>query len=77
VAVGGAKRVLACATHGVLSNNATQRVEESVIEELILLNTIPLPEGYHGKKIHQLDVSPVFAKAIRHIYEETSISDCF
>ena len=77
VSVGGAKRVLACATHGVLSNNACQRVEDSCIEELVLCNTIPLPEHYAGKKLSQLDVAPVFARAIRHIYEETSISDCF
>ena len=77
VSMGGAKRVLACATHGVLSNNAAQRVEASVIEELVLCNTIPLPEHYNGKKLKQLDVAPMFARAIRHIYEETSISDCF
>lgn len=77
VRMGGAKRVYACATHGVLSNNACQRVEDSVIEELMLCNTIPLPEHYAGSKIRQLDVAPLFARAIRHIYDESSISDCF
>ena len=73
----GAKEVYACATHGVLSNRAWERVEKSVIKELVLLDTIPLPEDYAGTKIKMLSVAPVFAKAIRHIYEETSISDCF
>ena len=73
----GAKAVYACATHGVLSNRAWERVENSVIRELVLLDTIPLPEDYDGTKIKMLSVAPVFAKAIRHIYEETSISDCF
>ena len=71
----GAKEVYACATHGVLSNNAWKRVEDSVIKELVLLDTIPLPEDYAGTKIKQLSVAPMFANAIKHIYEETSISD--
>lgn len=75
--IGGATAVYACATHGVLSRDAWKKVEDSVIEELMLLNTIPLPEDYAGTKIRQLDVAPMFAGAIRHIYEETSISDLF
>ena len=74
---GGAKAVYACASHGVLSNPAIQRLEESCIEELVLLNTIPLPAGYNGTKIRQLDASPTFAKAISRIYNETSISNLF
>mgnify|MGYP003370007600 CR=1 FL=1 len=76
IEVGGAKAVYAGATHGVLSNNAWKRIEDSVIQELVLLDTIPLPEDYAGTKIKQLSVAPVFAKAIRHIADETSISDC-
>ena len=76
IEVGGAKEVYACATHGVLSNQAWKRVEDSVIKELLLLDTIPLPEDYAGTKIKQLSVAPVFAKAISHISDETSISDC-
>ena len=69
--------VYACASHGVLSGNATQRIEDSCIEELMVLNTIPLPADYTGKKIRQLDASPIFAKAITRIYNETSISSLF
>ena len=86
VEIGGAKEVYACATHGVLSNRvdaetgkvtrAWERIENSVIKELVLLDTIPLPEDYAGTKIKQLSVAPIFAKAIAHISEETSISDC-
>ena len=75
--IGGAKAVYACASHGVLSGNACQRVEDSCIEELIVLNTIPLPNDYVGHKIRQLDASPMFAKAITRIYNETSISSLF
>ena len=76
VEIGGAKEVYAAATHGVLSNQAWRRIEDSVIEELLLLDTIPLPEDYAGTKIKQLSVASIFAKAIRHVSEETSISDC-
>ena len=75
--VGGAARVLACATHGVLSNPAVQRVQDSCIEELMLLNTIPLPEEAKGSKIRQLDVTPLFAEAIRRTFDEVSISSLF
>ena len=75
--IGKAKAVYACASHGVLSGNATQRIEDSCIEELMVLDTIPLPADYTGKKIRQLDASPIFAKAITRIYNETSISSLF
>jgi ribose-phosphate pyrophosphokinase len=86
VEVGGAREVYAAATHGVLSNRvdaetgkvsrAWERIENSVIKELVLLDTIPLPEDYAGTKIKMLSTAPVFAKAIRHVADETSISDC-
>ena len=77
VEMGGAARVFACATHGVLSADACERIEKSCIEELVLLNTIPLPKEPATRKLKELDVAPVFAGAIRHIHEETSISDLF
>ena len=75
--IGKAKAVYACATHGVLSGPALERIENSCIEELVLLNTIPPVTGYTGKKIHYLDAAPTFAKAITRIYNETSISSLF
>ena len=75
--IGGASKVWACASHGVLSGPALERVESSELEELMLLNTIPMPENYTGKKIRQLDVSPMFAEAVSRIYEEVSISTLF
>ncbi len=77
VEVGGAEKVYACASHGVLSGPALERVESSYIEELVVLNTIPMPAGYTGGKIKQLDVAPLFAKAINRVYTETSISSLF
>ena len=77
VTIGGAKAVYACASHGVLSGEAINRIENSCINELMLLNTIPLPAGYTGTKIRQLDAAPIFAKAISRIHNETSISSLF
>ncbi len=76
VTLGGAKDVFACATHGVLSGPALQRVEESPIKELILLDTIPAPANL-SKKIKYLSVDSLFAEAITRIYEEVSISSLF
>ena len=76
--IGGAKEVYACATHGVLSGPALQRIEDSCITELLFLDTIPYPAGKpQSEKIHYLSTAPVFAEAIRRIYEEGSISSIF
>ncbi len=77
VEVGGAKEVYACATHGVLSGPAFDRLNNSPIKELVLLNTIPLPEYCPTDKIVHLDVASVFARAIEHIHGGTSIADLF
>ena len=73
----GAKEVYACASHGVLSGSGCERIEASPLKEVMLLNTLPMPAHYKGKKIRQLDVSPLFAKAITRIYNETPISSLF
>lgn len=77
VEVGGAKEVYACATHGVLSGEAYQRIQGSYIKELVIHNTIPIPENCLCDKIKQLDVAPIFARAISHIHGGTSIADLF
>ena len=76
VAVGGAKEVYACATHGVLSGPAFERIENSVIKEVVVHNTIPVDTSVCSK-IRQLDVAPIFARAISHIHGGTSIADLF
>lgn len=76
--IGGAKAVYACVTHGVLSGPAIDRINESCIEELLLLDTIPYPNDKAPcSKIHYLSTASVFAEAIRRIYEEVSISNLF
>ena len=78
VEVGGAKEVFACASHGVLSGPAIDRINDSVIDELLLLDTIPYPKDKPAcDKIQYLPVAPMFAEAINRIYEEMSISSLF
>ena len=77
VEMGGAKEVYACATHGVLSGPAYDRIEESPIREMLFLNTIPEVNNTPSGKIKFLDVAPVFARAIEHIHGATSIADLF
>ncbi len=77
IKIGGAKEVYACASHGVLSGPAIQRLEESPIKKLTLLDTIPLPAEKRSDKIELLQVAPVFTEAIARIYEESSVSPLF
>ena len=74
---GGAKEVYACATHGVLSGPALERIEQSCIKELVLLDTIPMPKGAEKARIKMLPVAPVFAEAIGRIYEDKPVSPLF
>ena len=78
VEIGGAREVYACATHGVLSGPALERIENSCIKELLFLDTIPYPKDMPKcAKIRYLSTASVFAEAIRRIYEEVSISNLF
>ena len=74
---GGATEVIACATHGVLSGPAIERLQNSCIKELILLDTIPLPPEKAIPKITLLPVAPLFAEAIERIYEDKPISTMY
>ena len=78
VEIGGARSVTACASHGVLSGPAIQRITDSVIDEVIFLDTIPPTEAAKAcPKIKYLSVSHMFAEAIERIYEEVSVSKLF
>ena len=74
VEVGGAKKVYACCTHGVLSGPACERLENSYIEKLYMLNTIEPPEGFHLSKLVPLSVAPIFAKGIKSIFSDSPFS---
>lgn len=70
----GAKEVYACATHGVLSGGCVEKLATSVIRELVITNTIPLPPENEHPMIRVLSVANVFARAIINICEEKTMS---
>ena len=73
----GAKSVRAAATHAILSGPAVERLEASAIEELVLLDTVPLPEEKKLEKMTFLSVAPLFAEAMSRIFNNGSVSDLF
>lgn len=77
VELGGAGEVYACASHGVLSGSALERIEASPIKELILLDTILLPEEKKIPKIKQLETHSLFAQAIDRIFTDKPLSILF
>lgn len=73
----GAKEVYACCTHPVLSGPAIERIQNSKIKELVVTNTIALPEEKKIDKIVELSVAPLIAEAITRVYEMKSVSVLF
>ncbi len=74
----GAKKVLAYATHPVLSGGAAERIQNSELDELVVTNTIPLGlESANCKKIRQLSAAELLAETIRRISSEDSVSSLF
>ncbi len=73
----GAKSVIAATTHPVLSGPAMQRLNDSVIERVIVTDTLPLPKNADLSKIEVVSVSGVLANAINAVFEDASVSDIF
>lgn len=73
----GAKNVYACATHGVLSGPAKERLEKSPIQELVLLNTLPIDDEKKLEKMTFISVGPIFSEVITRVYQGGSVSTLF
>lgn len=73
----GAKAIYAGCTHGVLSGPAIERIQKSDIKELVITNTIPLPEEKNIDKITVLSIAPLFAETIKRIHEEKPLGELF
>ncbi len=73
----GATEVFACCTHAVLSGPAIERIQKCAIKELVMLDTVPLPDEKKLDKIKVLSVAPMFAEAISRIFDEKSLSTLF
>ena len=73
----GANDIYACCSHAVLSGDASEKINNSSIKELVTLNTIPMNESKKIKNVSVLSVATVFAEAIERIYGDISISTIF
>src|SRR5688572_1007076 len=73
----GANSVRAVCTHPVMSGNAYENIENSVLEEMAVTDTIPLKPNVNISKVRVLSMSDLFAKAIRKIHDNESISSLF
>ena len=77
VELGGATEVIACASHGVLSGPAIERIGKSALKEMVFLDTVPARPEVKCDKIKYISVAHMFAEAIERIYEEVSVSKLF
>ncbi len=73
----GARQVYACATHAVFSPPASQRMTESVFEEVIVTNTIPVPPERHFPQLRVLSVASLLGETIWRVHEDSSVSSMF
>ncbi len=73
----GAARVIACATHPVLSGPATERLHTSEIETLVVTNTLPIPPERRLDKMVVLSIAPIVASALKAVFEDQSVSEIF
>jgi ribose-phosphate pyrophosphokinase len=73
----GAARVWVAATHGLFSPPAYERMEAAPIEEVVVTNTLAIPEERRNGKIRVLSVAPLFAAAIQNVYNDESVSELF
>jgi ribose-phosphate pyrophosphokinase len=73
----GAERVIACATHPLFSGPAIERLNDSVIERVVVTNTIPLPADLQMDKLVVLSIAPILASALRAVFEDESVSEIF
>ncbi|MDZ4178515.1 MAG: ribose-phosphate pyrophosphokinase [Coriobacteriia bacterium] len=73
----GARAVYVTATHGIFSPPAYDRIEASPITEVVVTNTLPVPDERRGGKIRVLSVAPLIAHAIQNVYQNESVSELF
>jgi len=73
----GAKSVIAAATHPVLSGPATERLNDSLFEEVIVTNTLPIPPEHQFGKLTVLSIAPLIARAIQEVFEDGSVTSLF
>ena len=77
IARAGATRVLACATHPVFSGPALERIEASVLEEVVVCDTVPVNPVETPPKVRVLSVAGILAETISNVFSDDSVSAIF
>ncbi|MDR0308939.1 MAG: ribose-phosphate pyrophosphokinase [Coriobacteriales bacterium] len=73
----GAAKIYVCATHGIFSGSAFERLQAADLEEVVICDTAPVPEKYQVGKIRVVSVAPLLARAVANVFNEASISEIF
>src|SRR3989454_5019153 len=73
----GAGEIYIGATHGLFSGKAVQKLEEAPIKQVVVTNTVPIPEEKQFDKLIVLSIAPIIASALRAVFEDTSVSEIF
>jgi ribose-phosphate pyrophosphokinase len=77
LAAQGAGPIFAAATHAIFSGKAAQLLEEAPIEQVLVTNTVPIPEDRQFSKLRVLSIAPLIASALRAVFEDSSVSEIF
>lgn len=73
----GANKVVVAATHGILSDPAVERLSNCGLDELVLTNTLPIPENHRFPKLTVLSIAPMLARAISEVFRDGSVTSLF
>jgi len=73
----GAKNVIIAATHAVLSGPAIERLKNSPVSEVVVTNTLPIPDEKRFDGLTVLSIAPLIARAIREVFEDGSVTSLF
>ena len=73
----GATEVYACATHGIFSGLAKERLDTSPLKKVVVTNTLPIPEERLSDKVEMLSIASIFANTIASVFKDESVSELF
>lgn len=73
----GAREVYACATHGIFSGPAKERLDGSALKKVVVTDTLPIPEEHRSSKVEILSIASVFANTIASVFKDESVSELF
>ena len=73
----GADSVIIAATHGLLSGPAVDRLKNAPVREVVITNTLPIPDDKHFDSLTVLSIAPIVAEALNAVFEDTSVSEIF